>query len=173
MEDLSFAVTGKLVAESNTFVLVNSVETCGIQHLRLHQINGKSTTIGSRTKVGILGDPHPELNSSDFLVQRCFFACQKANSLAIDGGVKRHTCRTQHFHKYSHCTDHTAQMTCVLGSRLSCASKIGHPSTRHVSPCASQHTEHQHKFSLTYLSCITVVLSSDPTPVVHASIYPP
>ena len=101
----------------------NSVETCNIQHIRLHQIIGNSTTIGSRTKVGILGDPHPELNSSDFFVQRCFFACQKANSLAIDGGVKRHTCHTQHFHKYSHCTDHTAQTTCVLGSRLSCAPK--------------------------------------------------
>ena len=49
---------------------------------------------------------------------------------------------------YSLCTDHAAQMTCVHGSRLSCVPKIGHPSTRHVSPCASQHTEHQHKFSL-------------------------
>ena len=46
-------------------------ETCGIQHLRPRQLNGNSTTIGA--KVGILGDSHPGLNSSEFfLVQRCF-----------------------------------------------------------------------------------------------------
>ena len=49
---------------------------------------------------------------------------------------------------YNDCTDHTAQMTCVHGSSLSCVPKIGHSSSRHVSPCASQHTEHQHKFFL-------------------------
>ena len=27
--------------------------------------------------------------------------------------VDKHTCRTPHFHMYSHTTDHTAQMTCV------------------------------------------------------------
>ena len=52
---------------------------------------------------------------------------------------------------YSHCTDHAARMHVYIGSSLSCVPKIGHPSTRHVSPCASQCTEHQHKFSLTYL----------------------
>ena len=35
-------------------ILRSHRETCGIQHLRLHQLNGNSTTIGSRTKVGIL-----------------------------------------------------------------------------------------------------------------------
>ena len=45
-------------------------------------------------------------------------------------------------------------------------------STRHVSSCASQYTEHQHKFSLTYFSCVTFVYLSDSRPVVHASIYP-
>ena len=58
------------------------------------------------------------------------------------------------------------------GSSLSCVPKVGHSSTRHVSPCASQHTEHQHKFSLFYLSYVTVALFSEPRPVVHASIYP-
>ena len=52
-----------------------------------------------------------------------------------------------------------------------CAKNI-HSFTRHVSLCASQRTEHQHKFSLTYLSCVTVVLFSEPRPVVHASICP-
>ena len=28
-------------------------------------------------------------------------------------GVDRYTCRTLHFHMFSHCTDHTAQMTCA------------------------------------------------------------
>ena len=45
-------------------------------------------------------------------------------------------------------------------------------STRHVPLGVSQHTEHQHKFSLTCLSCFTVVLFSEPRHVVHASIYP-
>ena len=58
MENLSFEDTGKSV---------------GIQHIRPRQISGSSTTIGSRTKVGILGDPHHGLNFSDFLVQRCRF----------------------------------------------------------------------------------------------------
>ena len=44
--------------------------------------------------------------------------------------------------------------TCALGS--------SHSSTRHVSSCASQYTEHQHKFSLTYLSCAAVFYLSDP-----------
>ena len=34
--------------------------------------------------------------------------------------VDRYTCRTPHFHMYSHCTDHTAQMTLAHGSSLSC-----------------------------------------------------
>ena len=52
-----------------------------------------------------------------------------------------------------------------------CAKNI-HPSTRHVSPFASQYAEHQHKFFLAYLSCVTVVLSSEPRPVVHVSHNP-
>ena len=43
-------------------------------------------------------------------------------------------------------------------------------STRHVSPCASRYTEHQHKFFLTCLSCVDVVFFFEPGPVVHASI---
>ena len=66
--------------------------------------------------------------------------------------VDRYTCRTPHFHMYNHCTDHASRMHVCIGSRLSCVPKIGHPSTRHVSTCASQHTEHQHNFSFTYLS---------------------
>ena len=31
--------------------------------------------------------------------------------------IDRYTCRTPHFHMYRHSTDHTAQMTCVNGSR--------------------------------------------------------
>ena len=47
---------------------------------------------------------------------------------------------------------------------------IGHSSTRHVSSCASQYTEHQHKFSLTYFSCAAVFYLLRPRLVVHASI---
>ena len=155
-------------------VLRSHRETCrGIQHIRPRQLSGNSTTIGNRTKVGILGDPHPGLNSSDF------FSSEMPFSLAGNwipwqstGGVDRYTCRTPHFHMYSHSTNHTAQMTCVHGSSLSCVPKIGHSSTRHVSPCFSQYIKHQHKFSLIYISCVTVVLFSEPRPVVHASSYP-
>ena len=31
--------------------------------------------------------------------------------------VEKYTCRTPHFHMDCHCTDDTAQMTCVHGSR--------------------------------------------------------
>ena len=158
MEDLSFEVTAKPVAEYNTFV------------------PRQLTMVGGRTKVGILGDHHPGLNSCDFFVQRCLFACWKVNSLAIDGWCG-HTCRTPHFHMYRHSTEHTAQITCVHGSRGLRAldglcAKTGHSSTRHVSPCASQHTEHQHKFFLFNLSCVAVVTFSEPRPVVHVSNYP-
>ena len=59
-----------------------------------------------------------------------------------------------------------------IGSSLSCVPKIGHSSTRHGSSFDARYTEHQHKFSLTYLSCITVVLFSEPRLVVHASTCP-
>ena len=53
-------------------------ETCrGIQHIRPRQLSGNSTTIRSRTKVGILGDSHPGLNRSVFLFRDAFFACWK------------------------------------------------------------------------------------------------
>ena len=54
------------VEQDGGLILWSQRETCGIQHLRLHQLSGNSTTIGSRTKVGILGDPHPGLNSRVF-----------------------------------------------------------------------------------------------------------
>ena len=99
-------------------------------------------------------------------------------STAIDAqgfeDVDRYTCRTPHFHMYRHSTDHTAQMTCAhgsSGSSLSCVLKTGQSSARHVSLCASQYTEHEHKFSFTYLSCVTVI--PDPRPDVHVSINPP
>ena len=89
----------------------------------------------------------------------------------------RYTCRTPHVHMYSHSTHRTAQMTCVLGSRgftslrrMVCQNI--HASTRHVSSCASQHTEHLHKFSLTCISCVTHVCLSDSRLVVYASIHP-
>ena len=37
--------------------------------------------IASRTKVGILGDPHPGLNSGDFPVLRCFFLLPESEFL--------------------------------------------------------------------------------------------
>ena len=51
-----------ILKQDGGLTLRSHVETCGIQHLRLRQLSGNSTTIGA--KVGILGDPHPGLNSS-------------------------------------------------------------------------------------------------------------
>ena len=81
------AIIKSILEQDGGLFLRSHRETCGIQHLRLHQLNGNSTTIGSRTKVGILGDPHPGLNSSDFLQFRDVFSlARNLNSLAIDGG---------------------------------------------------------------------------------------
>ena len=53
-----------------------------------------------------------------------------------------------------------------------CAKNI-HSSTRHVSPCASQHTEHQHKFSLSHpplLCCCRPLLRTQTCcPRIHLS----
>ena len=144
----------------------------GIQHIRHCQLSGSSTTTGSRTKVGILGDPHPGLNSSAFSVQRCFFACRKENFLAIVRGVDRCTCRTPHCHMYSHSTEHTAWMTCVHWLKGFLCAKIGHSCTRHVSSFAARDTEHFLTFSFFYLFCVVVVFFSEPGPVVHVSNCP-
>ena len=88
--------------------------------------------------------------------------------------VDRYTCRTPHLYMLNHCT---VQTTCVPwfkgpeGQEELCSNNF-HTSTRHVSPCASHCTEHEHKFSLTYPSCVTVVIFSETRPVVHASTYP-
>ena len=87
--------------------------------------------------------------------------------------VDRYTCRTPHFHIYSHHTDHTAQTTCVHGSRLSCVPKKR--SVIHASwfaLCLTVHWALPHRISLTYLSCVAVVFFSQPRPVVHVSNYP-
>ena len=47
--------------------------------------------------------------------------------------VDRYTCRTPHFHMYSHSTDHTTQMTCAQRLREFLRVKTGHSSTRHGS----------------------------------------
>ena len=64
------------------------LKPCGIQHLRLHQINGNITTIGGRTKVGILGDPLPELNSSDFFSSEMLFRLPESEFLGNRRGCK-------------------------------------------------------------------------------------
>ena len=65
-----------------------------------------------------------------------------------------------------HSTDHLFSLAQVKD----CLPKISDPSTRHVSSCASLHIEHQNKFSLTCLSCVTVVLYSYSRLVVPESI---
>ena len=69
---------------------------CGIKHIRPCQISGSNTMIGSATTVGILGDPHPGLNSCDFSVQRCFFACWKFEFPGSRRKVQTHTPAARH-----------------------------------------------------------------------------
>ena len=107
-------------------ILRSHAETCrGIQHIRPRQISGSNTMIGSRTKVGSLGDPHPGLNSSDFLLQRCFFfTCRKVNSLAIGGGCRR--IRLPHA-TFSHVKSlhriHSTDDMCTMAEDKLCAAK--------------------------------------------------
>ena len=72
----------------------------------------------------------------------------------------------------SHSTDDMCAWLKGLDKVMSelCAKNL-HSSTRHVQSCASQYIEHQHKFSLTYISCVTFVYLSSSRPVVHASIH--
>ena len=100
-------------------------KTCrGIQHIRHRQLSGSSTTIGSRTKVGILGDPHPGLNSSDLLVQRCFFRL-----LESDFPGNRRGCRQVHLphatfsHVQSLRRSHNTDDMCTLAHGFLCAEK--------------------------------------------------
>ena len=73
-EGLENTIIKSMPKQDGEPILRSHGETCrGIQHIRPRQISGSNTMIGSRTKVGILGDPHPGLNSGDFLVQRCLF----------------------------------------------------------------------------------------------------
>ena len=81
-------------AQTRGPILRSRRETCrGIQHIRPRQLSGNSTTIGNRTEVGILGDPHPGLNSSDFFfVQRCL---SRLPEIEFPGN-RRGGCRQMH-----------------------------------------------------------------------------
>ena len=61
-------VEDNLKASKNTITDLNLVQDGGStlppdQHLRLRHRTGSNMTIGIRIKVGILGEPHPGLNS--------------------------------------------------------------------------------------------------------------
>ena len=74
--DLKNMIIKLILKQDGGLALRSHRETCGIQHLRLRQLSGNSTPIGA--KGGIVGDPHPGLNSSVFFEFRdALFACQK------------------------------------------------------------------------------------------------
>ena len=88
--DLKNMIIKSILKQDGGLIFRSHRETSGIQHLRLRQLIGNSTTIGSRTKVGILGDPHLGLNNSDFLSsEMLFFACREVHCLAIDGRCRQ------------------------------------------------------------------------------------
>ena len=158
-------------------ILRSHGETCrGIQHIRPRQINGRM--IGSRTKVGILGDPHPGLNRSDFSVQRCLLFLSLVGKWIPwqSTGVWTGTPAARHIHTCTVTPQNTQDMCTMAegaGRRKGflCA-HIGHSSTRHVCSFVARDTEHFLTFSFFYLSCVVVVFFSEPRPVVHVSNYP-
>ena len=122
LKDLKNIIIKSMPEQDGEPILRSHWETCrGIQHIRPRQISWSNTMIGSRTNVGILSDPHSWLEQYWFFSSEMlfFFACRKVNPWQSTGGVDRDTCRTPHFHMYSHSTDHTAQMTCVQKAQSS------------------------------------------------------
>ena len=92
---------------------------------------------------GNLRHPHLELNSSDFLVQRCFFACRKYKfSGNRRRGVDRYTCRTPHFHMHSHCTVQTPCAPWLMGPKGSRRIVSQNRSFIHASCFTVRLTEH-------------------------------
>ena len=86
------------------------------------------------------------------------------NSLAIDGRCRQiHLPHATFSHVQSLHRSRSANARVHWLKFELCLPKIGHSSTRHVSPCASQHTEHQHKFSLSPTSPV-LLSSSSPNP---------
>ena len=164
MENLSFEVTGKLVAESNTFVLVKSMGGWSEVEQKLEFL---AILILDWTVV-----------ISQF--RDNFFFCRLSES---EFPGNRRGCgqvhlpratftRVQSLHR-THSTDDMCTMAQRAG-RLKgfLCTKIGHSSTRHVCFFAARDTEHFLTFSFFYLSCVVVVFFSEPRPVVHVSNYP-
>ena len=84
-KDFNNVIIKSILEQDGFLIFRRHRKNCCIQHLSLHQLNGNSTTNGNRTKVGILRDPLPGLNCSDFFRDAfSFSACQKVDSLAID-----------------------------------------------------------------------------------------
>ena len=153
-----------ILKQDGDLTLRSHGETCGIQHLSPRQLSGNSTTTGA--KVGILGDPHPGLNSSAFSLAR------NLNSLAIDGRCRQiHPPHATFSHAQSlHSTDDMCAW--LKTSSLSCAPKALTSSTHHGSSFAARDTEHFLTGSFFYLSCVVFFYLSDSSLVVHASKNP-
>ena len=87
-------------------------------------------TIGSRIKVGILGEPHLGLNSKLFFpVQAVISLARNIISWQSTASVSVYTCRTPHCNMHSHCTPLRTIITRVtLGSshQVLCLAKHSH-----------------------------------------------
>ena len=107
------------------------------QQLRLRHRIGSSTTIGNRIKVGILGEPHPGLNS-----------------LFLPASVDRYTCHTPHFLMHRRCTacslvcvqSHHAHAWLKIGVYLLCPTYKHFILARHVPCFAALFTKNGHSF---------------------------
>ena len=163
MENLSFEVTGKLVAESNTFVLVKSMGGWSEVEQKLEFL---AILILDWTGV-----------TSQFRDAFFFVACRESEFPGNRRGCGQvHLPHATFTHVQSlHRTHSTDMCTMAEGAGrrkgFLCA-HIGPSSTRHVCSFVARDTEHFLTFSFFYLSCVVVVFFSEPRPVVHVSNYP-
>ena len=72
-KDLKNMIIKSILKQDGGLISPSHRETCGIQHLRPRQLSGNSTTSGSRTEVGILGDSLPGVNSCVFFCSEMLF----------------------------------------------------------------------------------------------------
>ena len=158
-------------------VIQSHRETC--RHRPRQQIG--TVTLGRR-EVGILGILHGREICCKF---RTRFGCCEINFPTIDGGEGRVCEQNTHSHSMhrsaqcvttSHCTVWSLFITRTRVAQGSNGSSLGvlrivcHPRVMSRS-LAAPDTDHQHMFSVTYLSNFTVVLSLTLKPVDSRSIH--
>ena len=144
------------------------------QCLHLRHRAGSRTTVGSRINAGILGEQHPELNSSFVLFRDVTSLTGNLISWQSTGCVDRYTWRTPHFLMHSRCT--ACSFVCAQSYQAHAWLKIGvhlcvpkktftlHP-LRAMSHTLQHYTMHGHSFSAFSSPSITKKHCHKPRPL--------